>query len=58
MEDWDSTWVQLSRGAAADLDLAPDELVWISRHGTPTDRSDEPAEAVVVHSDNGRVRLP
>ncbi len=58
MEDWDSTWVQLSRGAAADLDLAPDELVWISRHGTPTDGSDEPAAAGVVHSDNGRVPLP
>jgi sulfate transport system ATP-binding protein len=57
MEDWDSTWVQLSRGAAADLDLTPDEVVWISRHGTPTDASDEPAPADVAHSDNGRVPL-
>ncbi len=57
MEDWDSTWVQLSRGAAADLDLTPDEVVWISRHGTPTDGSDEPAPADVAHSDNGRVPL-
>jgi sulfate transport system ATP-binding protein len=57
MEDWDSTWVQLSRGAAADLGLAPDEVVWISRHGTPTGGSDEPARAEVAHRDNGRVPL-
>ncbi len=57
MEDWDSTWVQLSRGAAADLGLAPDEVVWISRHGTPTGGSDEPARTDVAHRDNGRVPL-
>jgi sulfate transport system ATP-binding protein len=26
-----STWVQLSRGAAAELDLMPDDRVWVSR---------------------------
>ncbi len=36
MEGWGSTWIQLSRGAAADLDLAPDDLVWVSLHGAPS----------------------
>ncbi len=39
MEGWGSTWVQLSRGAAADLDLSPDDLVWLSQHGAPSGRA-------------------
>ena len=37
MDGSGSTWVQLSRGAASDLNLAPGEVVWISQHGSPTD---------------------
>jgi sulfate transport system ATP-binding protein len=37
MDGWGSTWVQLSRGAASDLDLTPGDVVWISRHGSPSD---------------------
>ena len=36
MDDGSSTWVQLSRGAAAELDLAPGDQVWISRVDTPS----------------------
>ncbi len=42
MEDWDSTWVQLSRGTAASLDLAPDDLVWISRLGSASTTESHP----------------
>ncbi len=31
MENWGSTWVQLSRGAAGELDLGAGDLVWVSR---------------------------
>jgi hypothetical protein len=33
MERGDTTWVQLSRGAAAELDLVPGDMVGISRAG-------------------------
>ncbi len=39
MERGEATWVQLSRGAAAELDLAPGDPVWISR--TRTVREDQ-----------------
>jgi sulfate/thiosulfate transport system ATP-binding protein len=32
-----STWVQLSRGAAAELGLAPDDQVWVTRAGSTSD---------------------
>ncbi len=34
MERGEPTWVQLSRGAAAELELSPGEPVWISRAGS------------------------
>jgi sulfate transport system ATP-binding protein len=37
LRDGSSTWVQLSRGAAAELDLAPEDQVWVSR-ATPSKR--------------------
>ncbi len=36
MENWESTWVQLSRGAASELDLGAGDLVWVSRVDTPS----------------------
>jgi sulfate transport system ATP-binding protein len=36
MENWGSTWVQLSRGAAAELDLGAGDLVWVSRVDAPS----------------------
>ena len=38
-----STWVQLSRGAAAELDLAPDDQVWVTRATVLADQR-SPAE--------------
>jgi hypothetical protein len=32
-----TTWVQLSRGAANELDLVPDDQVWVTR-ATPSSR--------------------
>ena len=34
MAQGDTTWLQLSRGAAAELDLTTGEQVWVSRAGT------------------------
>lgn len=38
-----STWVQLSRGAAAELDPAPDDQVWVTRATVLADQR-SPAE--------------
>jgi sulfate transport system ATP-binding protein len=37
-----STWVQLSRGASAELGLAPDDPVWIHRTGATADQRSWP----------------
>jgi sulfate transport system ATP-binding protein len=37
-----STWVQLSRGASAELGLAPDDPVWINRTGATADQRSWP----------------
>lgn len=37
-----STWVQLSRGASAELGLAPDDPVWINRTGVTADQQSWP----------------
>jgi sulfate transport system ATP-binding protein len=36
LEQGATAWVQLSRGAAAELDLAPEDRVWVSRAGAIT----------------------
>jgi sulfate transport system ATP-binding protein len=36
MDGWGSTWAQLSRGAAAELDLRAGDLIWVSRVGAPS----------------------
>ncbi len=46
MERGEPTWVQLSRGAAAELELAPGDPVWISRAGSGS-RQRPLTEAVV-----------
>lgn len=37
-----STWVQLGRGASAELGLAPDDPVWINRTGATADQPSWP----------------
>jgi sulfate/thiosulfate transport system ATP-binding protein len=37
-----TTWVQLSRGASAELGLAPDDPVWINRTGAAADQQSWP----------------
>ncbi|HWF23028.1 MAG TPA: TOBE domain-containing protein, partial [Acidimicrobiales bacterium] len=37
LNDGSSTWVQLSRGGAAELDAVPGDQVWVSR-ATPSKR--------------------
>jgi sulfate transport system ATP-binding protein len=46
MERGDPTWVQLSRGGAAEIDLAPGDPVWISR-ARPGARQRSLTEAIV-----------
>ncbi len=45
LEDGSSTWVQLSRGAAAELDGVPGDQVWVSR-ATPSKRHESLTEVV------------
>ena len=45
LDDGSSTWVQLSRGAAAELDGVPGDQVWVSR-ATPSKRHESLTEVV------------
>jgi sulfate/thiosulfate transport system ATP-binding protein len=45
LDDGSSTWVQLSRGAAAELDGVPGDQVWVSR-ATPSKRNESLTEVV------------
>jgi sulfate transport system ATP-binding protein len=45
LDDGSSTWVQLSRGAAAELDGEPGDQVWVSR-ATPSKRHESLSEVV------------
>jgi sulfate transport system ATP-binding protein len=45
LDDGSSTWVQLSRGAAAELDGVPGDQVWVS-HATPSKRQRSLTEVV------------
>jgi len=52
-----SCWVQLSRGAAGELDLQPGDRVWVARTDVPAD--DEPPPSVVEeHHERHLVTVP
>jgi sulfate/thiosulfate transport system ATP-binding protein len=56
LDDGELTWVQLSRGVAAELDLKPGDPVWVTRTGlVPADRlaSTTSRQPVPMQSANG-----